>query len=970
MLNTTQLKEYAQLTQATYAYFTSSQYLNGQALKNQIVKLSGSEQKGANFTAQEAELFTSRYELLHQSADTSDAAGFSASLFRDKQNGRLIVSFRGTEPFGMQLVHDLLVADSRIGLDGYASPQAIQCFRYVKQLLTPAGQTVQYTAQELDGLKAVYLDRADSPIELAARLIQWNFVRNSILADTGIDAGQGNGVALLPAGGTPPLFVGHSLGGHLAMLASRMLPGLNAEVVTLNAPNFFLQSEAVLQVFGSTWGALNITRMEAAGDGISEIGNTYPGTRILLGQENYGVPGALGANHDKVNSADGLALVELMGRLDARFAADARLARVFIDQAASIPGQSYELLLDGLRRIVLGNGIAPTPFNDGTTPVSRNPYYVNISELGGNAAFQALSGKVSIQSSANLDPAQARANFSTFLALRYLAPFVLQTNDAAVIALIKSAHTELAEAWDADQALTPEQRASGQAHFTDEYLTDRAVFLAWKVKLATMDFLTSEPKPYVEPGVTGQMFDDRASGTKIYTGTVAQPLPDKRWFVFGTDGDDSGSTALVGGSKNDRLYGSGGADELSGNGGADYLEGGTGEDKLYGGDKDDILFGGKGNDILIGGEGEDTYVINSGDGHDHIEDSGRNYIKYNGRLIAGSFVQSTPGGAYTFLGRQDDKPWTMQFHSPGVLTLDDDTSITFDNYTSAEAFEEASYGIELIDAPAPAQYERTIQGDRRRQVFHQAGSIADGAIGSADSFWYWENGIHVHYTSWQDNHREAAPEGAGWVDPRMEDATSALVSHTESWHGGADGYLEIGEIFHLTGFTWAYNRCDDLGNIIRNEEFIAIADYLKGSEGNDLILTGEGDDEVQAKGGADRVELGAGDDHALGGTGNDILIGGTGVDRLFGGAIPTGVNTTNVIADEAPGTPAPWSAIAGLHSRPGSAIDIPIENQFRGDEPISARPGALNHSQPARESQSPGYGGCAAANDCEWRRAA
>jgi Ca2+-binding RTX toxin-like protein len=305
-----------------------------------------------------------------------------------------------------------------------------------------------------------------------------------------------------------------------------------------------------------------------------------------------------------------------------------------------------------------------------------------------------------------------------------------------------------------------------------------------------------------------------------------------------------------------------------------------------------------------------------------------------------------------------------------VLTLDDDTSITFDNYTSAEAFEEASYGIELIDAPAPAQYERTIQGDRRRQVFHQAGSIADGAIGSADSFWYWENGIHVHYTSWQDNHREAAPEGAGWVDPRMEDATSALVSHTESWHGGADGYLEIGEIFHLTGFTWAYNRCDDLGNIIRNEEFIAIADYLKGSEGNDLILTGEGDDEVQAKGGADRVELGAGDDHALGGTGNDILIGGTGVDRLFGGAIPTGVNTTNVIADEAPGTPAPWSAIAGLHSRPGSAIDIPIENQFRGDEPISARPGALNHSQPARESQSPGYGGCAAANDCEWRRAA
>ncbi|MCK6385948.1 MAG: hypothetical protein L6Q52_16650, partial [Rhodocyclaceae bacterium] len=65
----------------------------------------------------------------------------------------------------------------------------------------------------------------------------------------------------------------------------------------------------------------------------------------------------------------------------------------------------------------------------------------------------------------------------------------------------------------------------------------------------------------------------------------------------------------------------------------------------------------------------------------------------------------------------------------------------------------------------------------------------------------------------------------------------------------------------------------------------------------------------------------------------------------LGGGMPTGANTTNVIADEAPGTPAPWSAIAGLHSRPGSAIDIPIENQFRGDEPFSTRPSARNHSQ-------------------------
>ncbi|MEZ5617337.1 MAG: hypothetical protein R3E40_03545 [Rhodocyclaceae bacterium] len=67
---------------------------------------------------------------------------------------------------------------------------------------------------------------------------------------------------------------------------------------------------------------------------------------------------------------------------------------------------------------------------------------------------------------------------------------------------------------------------------------------------------------------------------------------------------------------------------------------------------------------------------------------------------------------------------------------------------------------------------------------------------------------------------------------------------------------------------------------------------------------------------------------------------------LLGGAIPAGANTINVIADEADVGLVPWSGIAGLHSRPGTAIDIPIENQAYGDEPSSTRAWpALNHSQ-------------------------
>jgi hypothetical protein len=65
----------------------------------------------------------------------------------------------------------------------------------------------------------------------------------------------------------------------------------------------------------------------------------------------------------------------------------------------------------------------------------------------------------------------------------------------------------------------------------------------------------------------------------------------------------------------------------------------------------------------------------------------------------------------------------------------------------------------------------------------------------------------------------------------------------------------------------------------------------------------------------------------------------------LGGAFPSGGTTINVIADESAIGDRPWSAIAGLHSRPGLWVNVGIENQWNGDEPVSTRPGALNHSQ-------------------------
>lgn len=63
----------------------------------------------------------------------------------------------------------------------------------------------------------------------------------------------------------------------------------------------------------------------------------------------------------------------------------------------------------------------------------------------------------------------------------------------------------------------------------------------------------------------------------------------------------------------------------------------------------------------------------------------------------------------------------------------------------------------------------------------------------------------------------------------------------------------------------------------------------------------------------------------------------------LGGSAPSGSNVTNIIADEASIGNQPWAAIAGLHNRPGVAVDIAIENQWLSDEPDKA--GAKNHSQ-------------------------
>ncbi|WP_170163889.1 calcium-binding protein [Eilatimonas milleporae] len=99
--------------------------------------------------------------------------------------------------------------------------------------------------------------------------------------------------------------------------------------------------------------------------------------------------------------------------------------------------------------------------------------------------------------------------------------------------------------------------------------------------------------------------------------TLAVSDPDGLPPLVGTPRSDS----LIGGDRdefiwgradNDVKHGAGGADRLGGSIGHDTINGGTGSDLLFGSDGDDVLWGGLGHDILFSGDGDDTLTGGTG----------------------------------------------------------------------------------------------------------------------------------------------------------------------------------------------------------------------------------------------------------------------------------------------------------------------------------------------------------------------
>lgn len=252
MSTISELFQQAQLAEAAYANFFDSAgnlITSKTGITAALISAGFSKNSSDPTLSAQASAFVKEWTVVDQYTAPSTlgltGSGFSATVFKNITTGEYVFAVRGTEP---TQINDLLGADAGgIGLQGIALHQALDLYNYRKSLDTPAGQAYQAAYLETEVLLTARLNAMLTPgyvIYAALLQSQGYWVANGIvsklalgssvdvLPGTGLETGKG-----LPLGSGYDV-VGHSLGGHLAMVLGRLDGGNVASVETFNPPYF------------------------------------------------------------------------------------------------------------------------------------------------------------------------------------------------------------------------------------------------------------------------------------------------------------------------------------------------------------------------------------------------------------------------------------------------------------------------------------------------------------------------------------------------------------------------------------------------------------------------------------------------------------------------------------------------------------------------------------------------------------
>jgi len=689
-----------------------------------------------------------------------------------------------------------------------------------------------------------------------------------------------------------------------------------------------------------------------------------------------GGQGDFGTTHSIVLLIDSLALTKLflevapaltMEDVQGIFAASSNMrGQGGLLATGRSEADSLEKALDALRRIVetpdARSRFAPTKFDPDDNGfgnfANRNSFYANIDQVRERLQATVLTsfvgalgndpvGEVPTLLSESALEALGRNDVAYRYALKHLNPFAVV--DSTLYGEYRAGGERAGELeiWQSPQ--------DASAQLSEDWLRDRAAFLHRKL-IANLhnlntDFTTKRVNSAAEASqvpanLSEILYHDRESGFRI----VWDALPRDPYVIFGRDGGDTfagagGSDRLYGGNGADRIIGGLGDDLIEGGFSGDSLFGGSGRDRLLGGAGDDQLTGGTEDDVLIGGAGVDTYVINPGDGTDIVRDTGRNFVRWNGRLIAGVFERAGATGFYRFLSTEPAlSDLTLTFNSPATLSDGTGAALVFEDYQSPQAFDDGDFGITLLEDAPPdpvAQFVREgneganllegwIYNDRiyglggEDYIFGDEGDdYLDGGDGDDHVI---SDGYHSH-TYYPVAYLDAAPPGrdiaiggagsdvvaTGAGDDRLyADRAMSLREALErqdvapdpakgDWLAAGEGDdLLIGSASSdvLTGG----GGKDILVGGAGNDFLMGDANYVAGEDGWFLSVSSDGSpgflstsnaaindppsssaDMIYGGGGADWVMAGRGDDVIDGGAGDDLLFGNLGSDTIEGG---------------------------------------------------------------------------------------
>lgn len=277
------------------------------------------------------------------------------------------------------------------------------------------------------------------------------------------------------------------------------------------------------------------------------------------------------------------------------------------------------------------------------------------------------------------------------------------------------------------------------------------------------------------------------------------------------------------------LNGTSGADMLTGGGGDDVLWGYDGADTLHGLAGRDFLDGGRGADQMIGGADDDFYLVD--DANDIVVDGAGEGAR--------DFVQAS--ASYVLAAGVEVE--VMAAPTTDAVNL---TGNEFNQFMSGGNGVNILSGMGGDDSIHAGAGNDILRGGDGSDVLDGNAGADRMEGGSGNDLFYVDNAGDVVI--------EARSEGVDTVQAMVSVALSADV-----------------EQLFLTGSAGLTGR----GN--------ALANFISGTDGGDLLYGQAGDDEIDGRGGDDRLFGNEGADRLYGGGGGDLLDGGSSDDQLAGG---------------------------------------------------------------------------------------